>query len=77
MVAALGLPLLSDLFGLHGFMIGALGLRVHAIASHKEALRKLRTTSPPQVAVSHWNEMQAPFEQEHREPYICHRSVVR
>ncbi len=60
-----------------GFMIGALGLRVHAIAAHKEALRKLRTTSPPQVAVSHWNEMQAPFEQEHREPYICHRSVVR
>ncbi len=60
-----------------GFMIGALGLRMYVKVSHKEALRKLRTTSPPQVAVSHWNEMQAPFEQEHREPYICHRSVVR
>jgi hypothetical protein len=59
-----------------GFMIGALGLRMYAISAHKEDMRKLRLP-PPQVSVHHWNEMQAPFEQEHREPYICHRSVIR
>ncbi len=60
-----------------GFLIGALGLRMYTIITHREDVRKLRTTSPPQVAASDWNEMQAPFEQEHREPYICTRSVVR
>jgi len=62
---------------LGGFLIGALGLRMYAKVSHKEALRKLRETMPPTVVVSPWNERPAPFEQEHRQPYICNRSVVR
>lgn len=60
-----------------GFLIGALGLRMYTKISHREGLRKLRTAPKPQVAAFDWNEMQAPFEQEHREPYICNRSVVR
>jgi len=60
-----------------GFLIGALGLRVYAKTSIKEAMQKMRQAHTNRIQVSDWDAMEAPSDQAHCTSYTPQRSVAR